>query len=70
MERSDETRLTNLESTIMHLQHDVESLSETLLLHQKTMGELQKALDKLSSTIENLDGDEARDPQDERPPHY
>jgi uncharacterized coiled-coil protein SlyX len=70
MERTNDQRLTEMESAIMHLQHDVDSLSETLLHQQKVIDELNKSVEKLTSTIESMDGEEQRDPQQERPPHY
>ena len=70
MSRPTEERLTAVESSIMHLQHDVESLSDALIKHGQILDELKKSIEKLSSTVENLEPDRPRDPLDERPPHY
>lgn len=70
MEPNEQDRLTQVESALMHLQHDFESLNDTLLYQQKLINELRKSVEKLTSVVENLDGDEQRDPGEERPPHY
>ncbi len=63
-------RLEQVESAIMHLQHDFESLNEMLLHQQKAIGELRKSIEKLSASVETLGDDADRNPEDERPPHY
>ncbi len=70
MNRPPEERLNDVESSIMHLQHDVESLSGTLIKHGRTLDELRKLIEKLSATVDNMEGEEQRDPMDEKPPHY
>lgn len=70
IDSSADDRLTTVETAIMHLQRDMESLSDSLLHHGRLLDELQKSLDKLSSTVEELDSDDQRDPEDEVPPHY
>ncbi|MFI4850200.1 MAG: SlyX family protein [Gimesia chilikensis] len=65
------SRLNQIESVLMHLQHDVEQLN-TAILHQNDV------LDKLSRSMKLLDNrigvleeeDEGRDPLEEKPPHY
>lgn len=71
-ESSDQTsqRLEQVESALMHLQHDFESLNDTLLHQQKLIDELKQSINKLSATVETLGDDEDRSPEDERPPHY
>jgi uncharacterized coiled-coil protein SlyX len=70
MDQSTDQRITNLETAVMHLQHDFEGLSDSLIHQQKTIDDLKKTVEKLSATIQSLDNEEERDPKDERPPHY
>ncbi|MFK7821889.1 MAG: SlyX family protein [Planctomycetaceae bacterium] len=70
MDQTNDQRITNLETAIMHLQHDFEGLSDSLIHQQKTIDELKKTIEKLSATIQSLDTEEERDPKEERPPHY
>lgn len=70
MNQPNDERITNLESAIMHLQHDFDGLSESLIAQQKVIDDLKKMIEKLSATVQTLEGEEERDPKEERPPHY
>jgi SlyX protein len=71
MTRDSETRITELELLVTHLQRDLEALNSVVLEQQKQLDRLGKSLDKLDHQVEDmLDGGESRDPLAERPPHY
>ena len=78
LERSDSTamptaedRLTNVELLLTHLQHDFEQLSQVVFRQQAELDALRKELTLLDSRVVTLsDSPEARDPLDEKPPHY
>ena len=40
MDQTNDQRITNLETAIMHLQHDFEGLSDSLIHQQKTIDDL------------------------------
>ncbi len=66
-----EDRLTNVELLLTHLQHDFEQLSQVVFRQQAEIDALKTEVAKLSTRIVTLaDNPEARDPQDEKPPHY
>ncbi len=64
-------RLTAIETSITHVQHDYEGLHQAVLALQTDVRLLQLGLQKLTSQLERLAQDpEVRDPELERPPHY
>lgn len=66
-----EERLINLEMAIAHLQHELEQMHTVLLAVQTDLGATQEQVSKLARKIVVLqEVEEARDPLDERPPHY
>lgn len=66
-----EDRLTAIESILMHLQHDVEQLHESLVGYRKDLDGLRDEMGKLRGQVERIDlGPESRDPKLEKPPHY
>ncbi|MGC1272062.1 MAG: SlyX family protein [Planctomycetaceae bacterium] len=70
-DRSVADRLTAIESLLMHLQHDVDQLHESILAGRRDVDALRSGLDRLRSDIEQLDSTpETRDPKLEKPPHY
>lgn len=71
MPKTTEQRLVDLELIVTHLQHDMEQLNGALIDQQKQLEALRRLFDRLSVRIDGLEaGDEERDPQSERPPHY
>ena len=66
---SDPDRLTQVETLLSHLQHDVDKLNEALIAQQSQIDDLQQKIVKLTSIVEALP-EEPRDPAEERPPHY
>ena len=66
-----EQRLTNLESTIMHLQNDYESLNQVVLETARRLDTMVKRMQQLTDQIAAAnDPQPARRPEDEKPPHY
>ncbi len=64
-------RLTAIESTVAHLQHDFDQLHQVALALQADMRLLQLTLQKLGTRLERMTEEpEVRSPEDERPPHY
>ncbi|WP_417392182.1 SlyX family protein [Gimesia sp.] len=64
-------RLTQVESILMHLQHDVEQLNEAVLQQNTSVDSLSKTLKRLDSRLGALEvDDEGPDPVQDKPPHY
>ncbi|WP_417379863.1 SlyX family protein [Gimesia sp.] len=64
-------RLTQVESVLMHLQHDVEQLNEALLQQNLIVDTLGKSLKRLDSRMGALEvEDDGPDPVQDKPPHY
>lgn len=62
-------RLTNLESTLMHMQYELEQLGRTVMEQQSEIALLKGELRKFRSELDDLPAP-ARDPVAEKPPHY
>jgi len=66
-----EARLVAIETTIAHLQHDVEQMHRVVLAVQTELRTVQLSLDKLVSRVDRMrEEPEVRTPEGERPPHY
>lgn len=64
-------RLTNLETSLMHLQSDYDSLNEVVLENSKRLQEMTDLLVRLTEKLESAKTPEPpRKPEDEKPPHY
>ncbi|MCA9005106.1 MAG: SlyX family protein [Planctomycetaceae bacterium] len=64
-------RLTQVESVLMHLQHDVEQLDEAVLQQNQIVDTLSKSLKLLDSRLGALEEDgDGPDPVQDKPPHY
>ena len=64
-------RLTQVESVLMHLQHDVEQLNEAVLQQNAIVDTLGKSLKLMDSRMGALEvEDEGPDPLQDKPPHY
>ncbi len=66
---SDNDRLANIEMLLSHLQHDVDKLSEALILQHSEMKNIRTSISKVESEVEQL-GVPPSNPVDEKPPHY
>lgn len=66
-----EQRLTNLETSMMHLQNDFDSLNDVVLENARRLermaNTIQTLSDRLQAATEPTSG---RDAEDEIPPHY
>jgi uncharacterized coiled-coil protein SlyX len=68
---ADASSLERLESLLMHLQRDFESLNAVVLDQQRQLTRLQQVLTRVDNRLNRLSWDEEqRDPEAERPPHY
>lgn len=66
-----EKRLTNLEMSIAHLQHDFETLDKAVLDNTQKLDQVFAMLKRMNERAENAGGDASpRKPEDEKPPHY
>ena len=64
-------RLTELELQLMHLQNDLESLSQMVLENGRTIDQLRAVVTRLTDKLESQQTTpEERLPEDEKPPHY
>jgi uncharacterized coiled-coil protein SlyX len=65
------SRLTQIESVLMHLQHDVEQLNTAILHQNDVLDSLSKSMKLLDNRLGVLEEeDEGQDPYQEKPPHY
>lgn len=64
-----EQRLIQVETVLMQVQHELEQLSKAVLAQQGELTHLRGALDRLTATLDEGPA-EARNPVEERPPHY
>ncbi len=64
-------RLERIESVLAHLQHDVDSLNNSLTHHFRRLMEIDERFKRLEHEM-NVESQEPekRDPASERPPHY
>ena len=66
-----EARLEKIESAMAHLQHDIDCLNTSLLVHFRRLQEYESRFGKIEGSLELLgEVPERHDPGSERPPHY
>jgi uncharacterized coiled-coil protein SlyX len=72
MNRADnETRTTNLEMSVAHLQHDLDILEKAVLDNTKKLDKVLAAIERLTQKVNSgSEPTETRDIVDEKPPHY
>ena len=69
--RTNEKRLTDLESSLMHLQNYFEALNEVVLDHANRIEQMAKAMQRMADRLQAVSETEPeRDAEDEIPPHY
>ncbi|MEM7783964.1 MAG: SlyX family protein [Planctomycetota bacterium] len=65
------SRVTQLETSYMHLQNDFESINEVVLENSRRLQELAAMVSRLNDRLEEAQSDsQLRRPEDEKPPHY
>ncbi len=62
-------RIITLESTLMHLQIDLEKIGQVVLDQQKQIEQQQRQIARWEEKVSRSQ-DEYIDPLDEKPPHY
>lgn len=66
-----DTRVTELETLVTHLQHDLEQMSNVLLAQKSEIDALARSVEKLQRRLDVLEEQPAdADPLEERPPHF
>ncbi len=66
-----EKRITDLEMSIAHLQHDLETLDKAVLDNTEKLDQVFAMLKRINQRVENSGESETpRKPEDEKPPHY
>jgi uncharacterized coiled-coil protein SlyX len=65
-------RLVRIESTLMHLSHDVEAMHQAIVAQQREIDAVRRSLERLQAAWdrEEESSPETRDPAAEKPPHY
>jgi|TARA_B110000495_G_scaffold126125_1_gene109734 uncharacterized coiled-coil protein SlyX len=67
----DRKRITELETSMMHLQNDYESLNEVVLENAQRLGKMRIVIERLESRLRvSSESDSERKAEDEVPPHY
>jgi len=68
---SQKKRVTELESTMMHLQADYDALNEVVLENANRLEKMSALIQQLTARLESAASDPApRKLEDEKPPHY
>lgn len=66
-----EKRATDLEMSVAHLQHDLETLEKAVLDNTEKLDRVLTALNRLTEKVSTVsEPPEERNPEDEKPPHY
>lgn len=66
-----ETRATDLEMSVAHLQHDLETLEKAVLDNTKKLDKVLAAIERLTQKVSSAtEPAQERDLADEKPPHY
>lgn len=64
-------RMTRLETSVAHLQHDLETLDKAVLDNTEKLDRVFNMLKQMNQRFEGLsEGSEKRSPEEEKPPHY
>ena len=67
----DRKRITELETSMMHLQNDYESLNEVVLENAQRLEKMRIVIERLESRLRvSSESDSERKAEDEMPPHY
>ncbi len=64
-------RLVRIETAILHLEHDVQQLNDSLVAQHRAIEALRVAVERLEWRLDREGPTpETRDPEAEKPPHY
>ncbi|MBL8819082.1 MAG: SlyX family protein [Planctomyces sp.] len=64
-------RLIRIETSLAHLQHDVDGLNASLTLQYRRLSEMDERFARIEHDLQQAqEPTSPRDPSDERPPHY
>ena len=64
-------RLTDMETSMMHLQNDYDSLNEVVLENARRIEQMAKAIQRLTDRLQAATEPQSdREAEDEVPPHY
>lgn len=64
-------RLIRIETSLAHLQHDVDALNSSLTAQFRRLSEMDARFNRIEHDLQHLNEPPSqRDPADERPPHY
>jgi len=66
---SHEERLVNIESDLTHLEQLVASLNQTIIVHEKTIQQLQVQVNRVATGLESKKMDSIKG-NVTKPPHY
>jgi len=68
---SNDNRLEQIETALMHLQQDVDQINQSLTVHFERLQTIDQRFKGLERELELMQQpDEIRDPKLEKPPHY
>ena len=66
-----EKRVTNLEMSVAHLQHDLETLEKAVLDNTEKLDRVLTAINRLTEKVSTAsEPPEQRSLEDQKPPHY
>lgn len=66
-----ETRITELESTLMHFQKEHDELNGVVLENAQKLEQMALLIKQLTNRVDSAaDGESTRNPEDDKPPHY
>lgn len=66
-----EKRATDIEMSVAHLQHDLETLEKAVLDNTEKLDQVLAAVKRLTEKVSTAsDSPEQRSLEDEKPPHY
>jgi len=66
-----EKRATDLEMSVAHLQHDLETLEKAVLDNTEKLDKVLSAIERLTQKVSTAgEPPEERNLEDEKPPHY
>jgi uncharacterized coiled-coil protein SlyX len=69
--KADEQRLQKLELSLMHLQNDYDQLNQVVIDQANRLEQLKRSVAKLTDQLERAkEPAEARNAEEEKPPHY